>query len=59
MNTPTKASGTAAMVATAVVVTLTWLLDLYGIKIPDVVSQAWQGGLMVLAAYFIHSDPPT
>ena len=56
MNTPTKGTGAAAMLATMIVVTVVWLLDLYGVKQPDVVTSAWQGGLTILIAYFIH-DP--
>ena len=56
MNTPTKASGAAAMLATMVIVTAVWLGKLHGLEIPDVVSQSWQGGLMLLFAWLIHNQ---
>ena len=55
MNTPTKASGAAAMLATMVIVTAVWIAKLRGLEIPDVVSQSWQGGLMLLFAWLIHT----
>jgi hypothetical protein len=56
MNTATKGTGAAAMLATAVVVTIVFGLDLYGVRIPDVVNQAWQGALTILFGWLIHSD---
>ena len=54
MNDATKGTGAASMLATAIAVTAVFALDLYGVKIPDVVNQAWQGALTILIAYFVH-----
>jgi hypothetical protein len=56
MNTPTKSTAMATALALMLVLTVSWVLSLYGLKIPDNLSSAWMGGLTVLLAYFIH-DP--
>jgi hypothetical protein len=54
VNTATKATGAAALLATAFVLTLAWVLSLASISIPDPVVQSWQGALTILLAFFIH-----
>jgi hypothetical protein len=56
MNSATKGTGAAAMLATGIVVTLGWVLDIEGLKLPETVSQAWQGALTIGLGYLIHSD---
>lgn len=58
MNAPTKATGAAAGIALAIVLTFSWVLDLYGIKLPPDLSAAWQGALTFGLAYLIHDNPP-
>ncbi len=59
MNKATKGTGAAALLAVMAVGTAAWILkSKYAIEVPPELVVAWQGGLTILFAFFIHDNAP-
>lgn len=55
MNTATKGTGAAALIATGLVVTVAWALHQFAnVEVPNEVISADTGLLTVIAGYFVH-----
>jgi hypothetical protein len=55
MSPAVKTTGTAAMLAAAIVITLSWGLGFDKIVVPETVIQSWQAALTFGLGYLLHS----